>query len=538
MRFLPVTSRTLLVELDDLEQTLALFDALRAAGPPQIAEIVPAARTLMVRAAPGHQADGALAGAIAALAPPAGAPRPAPSGDPVEIPMVYDGADLGDVAAHLGLTRAEVIAAHQAATWTVAFCGFAPGFAYMTGDDPRFDLPRRASPRTRIPAGSVALAGRFCGVYPQETPGGWQLLGRTEMPMWDLARDPPALLRPGMRARFVAATPRQSAGRTSAQPDAQPRAHAAQPRPDENGGAPALRVLSSPFPLLFQDRGRPGQTGQGVSASGALDQGAMARANRAVGNRSGQAVLELTLGPVRLQALAPVVLALTGAATARIDGTPIPPGAAFAMDAGDVVTVAAPEAGMRSYLALRGGYRVAPVMGSAATDTLAFVGPAPLAEGAIIGAAAARAAAAVAATALPEPQPALPRADAVVTLPVTLGPRTDWFAPEIVARFLSQDWQVTPHSSRVGIRLQGDRSLTRDDAAELPSEGTETGAIQVPHSGQPVVFLADHPLTGGYPVIATLHPAALDLAGQIPPGARIRFVADGPFRPIIPTRSR
>ena len=119
---------------------------------------------------------------------------------------------------------------------------------------------------------------------------------------------------------------------------------------------------------------------------------------------------------------------------------------------------------------------------------------------------------------------------------MTLGPRTDWFTPQMVQHFLTQEWLVTPQSSRVGIRLSGEQPMTRPDANELPSEGTETGAIQIPHSGQPVLFLADHPLTGGYPVIATLMPQALDLAGQIPPGARIRFAAAAPFATIDPTR--
>jgi allophanate hydrolase subunit 2 len=114
-----------------------------------------------------------------------------------------------------------------------------------------------------------------------------------------------------------------------------------------------------------------------------------------------------------------------------------------------------------------------------------------------------------------------------------LGPRTDWFPEAAVALLLEQDWEVTPQSSRVGIRLRG-QPLVRTDARELPSEGTERGAIQVPHSGQPVLFLADHPLTGGYPVIATVLPEALALAGQIPPGARIRFSATRPFSPIEP----
>lgn len=516
MRFLPIGPRSLLAELADLDETLALFDALNADPIPGVAEIIPAARTLMIRTAPGVAADAALAGEIAARKPAPGTPPAARATETVELPVIYDGEDLADVARLMDLSVPEVIAAHQAATWQVAFCGFAPGFAYMTCDDPRFDLPRRSSPRTRIPAGSVALAGRFCGIYPQETPGGWQLIGRTEVPMWDLSRDPPALLRPGVRCRFI------EGGAKLHPVAAVPQSH-----PDQG-----LRITATAFPLVFQDDGRAGQGGQGVSASGALDMGALHRANRALGNPPGTPALEITLGPVRLLADEPMVLALAGAAVAQVAGQTIAPGAAFALDAGDEVRIDPPQAGMRSYLALRGGYEVAPVLGSAATDTLAFVGPEALKSGAVI-APAHRPAAAVG---QPEAQPALPKPGDLVELPVTLGPRADWFTPEMVSHFLTQEWLVTPQSSRVGIRLSGEQPMTRPDANELPSEGTETGAIQIPHSGQPVLFLADHPLTGGYPVIATLLPQALDLAGQIPPGARIRFTAAAPFATIDPTR--
>lgn len=512
MQFLPIGPRTLLVELDDLDQTLALFDALLAEPLPGVSEMIPAARTLMIRTVPGVAADAVLAAAIRARAPAPGGSRDVGEVEVVEIPMTYDGEDLEDVARHLGLGIRELIAAHQEATWQVAFCGFAPGFAYMTCDDPRFELPRRPTPRTRIPAGSVALAARFCGIYPQDTPGGWQLIGTTRVPMWDLSRDPPALLRPGVRVRFVEGVARIHPVATPSRPE----------------GNPVLTLLASAFPPVFQDEGRLGQGGQGVSTSGALDMGALHRANRAVGNPAQAAVLELTLGPVRLRAEAPVTLALTGAGQAQVAGHMIPRGAAFALDAGDEVLILPPEAGMRSYLALRGGFAVQPVLGSCATDTLAFVGPDPVQPGTGLGAGGLE----TMATGEPELQPELPRSGDLVELPVTLGPRTDWFTPEMVQHFLSQEWLVTPQSSRVGIRLEGAEPLTRPDARELPSEGTETGAIQIPHSGQPVLFLADHPLTGGYPVIATLMPEALDLAGQIPPGARIRFTAAAPFAPI------
>jgi len=120
----------------------------------------------------------------------------------VEIPVVYAGADLLLVAAHTGLSVAQVIAAHTGTEWKVGFTGFAPGFAYLIGGDPRLVVPRRAEPRPRVTAGSVALAGPYSGVYPTESPGGWQLIGHTDLPLWDLQRDPPAVLRPGMRVRF------------------------------------------------------------------------------------------------------------------------------------------------------------------------------------------------------------------------------------------------------------------------------------------------------------------------------------------------
>ncbi len=392
----------------------------------------------------------------------------------------------------------------------------------MTCDDPLFDVPRRPTPRTKIPAGSVALAGRFCGIYPQETPGGWQLLGTTKVPMWDLSRTPPALLRPGVRARFVARTAEVYPSVTIKKEEAV-----------VDGG---LKIISTAFPILFQDEGRTGQSELGVSAAGALDVGALHRANRAVGNPSRTPALEVTLGPVRLEAREPLTLSLAGAAQkieilANGVTVPVAPGAAFALDAGDEVLIHPPARGMRSYLAIRGGFAVTAVLGSAATDTLAFIGPEPLKNGALLAAAHAPAEA----VGMPEAPPPLPGAGELVELPVTLGPRTDWFTPEMVEVFLTQEWLVTPQSSRVGIRLQGAEPLTRKDTTELPSEGTEVGAIQIPHSGQPVLFLADHPLTGGYPVIATLLPEALDLAGQIPPGARIRFTATRPFAPIIPS---
>ncbi|RCV54589.1 5-oxoprolinase subunit B family protein [Marinitenerispora sediminis] len=191
----------LLVEVDGLDDVLALQAALYADLPPGVTEIVPAARTVLVRIQPETTDITALAAAIRGLRP--SRRRHGDAGE-VRIPVQYDGADLVDVARHTGMTEHEIVEAHTRASWTVAFCGFAPGFGYLVGDDPRLHVPRRSESRTRVPAGAVALAGEFTGVYPRQSPGGWQLIGSTDVAVWDLERDPPGLLRPGVRVRFVA----------------------------------------------------------------------------------------------------------------------------------------------------------------------------------------------------------------------------------------------------------------------------------------------------------------------------------------------
>ncbi|ASU84536.1 allophanate hydrolase subunit 1 [Nocardiopsis gilva YIM 90087] len=198
MRVLSCADAGVLIEVADLDEVLALHGALSEDPPPGVAEVVPAARTVMVRLAEDGDAA-AVAAAVRRLRPRAVRPD---SVDEAEIEVDYSGADLADISAHTGISERDVVAAHTGAVWTVAFCGFAPGFGYLVGGDPRLDVPRRAEARTRVPAGAVALAGRFTGVYPRSSPGGWQLLGHTDAVIWDLERDPPGLLRPGMRLRF------------------------------------------------------------------------------------------------------------------------------------------------------------------------------------------------------------------------------------------------------------------------------------------------------------------------------------------------
>ena len=546
MRWLPLGSGAVLLELDDLAQAMALHRQLLAEPIAGVAELVPAARTLLLKLAPGQAPDARLQDALRARWERARAQRALPQpGRVVEIAVRYDGADLPEVAELLGISVREVVARHTGQPWQAAFAGFAPGFVYLAGGHPCFQLPRRPSPRTRVPAGSVALAGHFSAIYPNASPGGWQLIGTTDARLWDLQRPEPALVQPGFEVQFrdaaeegrvVSLPPAGGLEKGLAGPTGSPPAAPSEALGRKAPGGPAIEVLQPGLQTLVQDGGRRGQAGLGISASGALDRGALRAANRLAGNPVDTPVLENLLGGLRLRSHGRTTLGVAGATLAlQVESTSgarrvLRSPATVALDDGDVLSLAAPEAGVRAYVALRGGWQVAPVLGSASRDTLARIGPPPLQAGdrlAVGGVAPDR----LQAVALPELDggPSLPRPGSLVTLDVVLGPRTDWFTPEAVELLQRQEWQVTPQSDRVGMRLQGAEPLARARSEELPSEGTVAGALQVPANGQPLLFLADHPLTIGYPVIAALASHHLDLAAQIPVGCRLRFRVVAPF---------
>ena len=192
MKLLPCGDRAVLLDCGSLEEAAGWFAALADLDP------VLGAQTVLVRGKPAE-----LRATLAARKP----LRPAVAADTTEVVITvrYDGPDLADVASLTGLTEDEVVAAHTATAWTVGFGGFAPGFAYLVAGEPRLRVPRRDTPRPSVPAGSVGLAGDFSGIYPRSSPGGWQLIGRTDAELFDVTRDPPALLQPGMRVRFEVA---------------------------------------------------------------------------------------------------------------------------------------------------------------------------------------------------------------------------------------------------------------------------------------------------------------------------------------------
>jgi len=273
-----------------------------------------------------------------------------------------------------------------------------------------------------------------------------------------------------------------------------------------------IEVLDPGALTTVQDLGRPGQAHLGVPRSGALDAAALALANRLVGNPETAAGLETTLTGTRFRLTRGCRLAVTGAdALVQVDRRPVAWGAAVSVPAGAVVEVGAARSGLRSYVAVAGGIDVDPVLGSRSTDLLSGLGPAPLVAGQVLPIG-----------------PAYDEAPAVeaVRLPygevlrVHLGPRADWFTPDAVAALDGAAYEVAPASNRIGLRLVGPR-LDRSRPGELPTEPMVLGAIQVPPSGQPVVFLHDHPTTGGYPVIAVVRTADLGICAQARPGEQL-----------------
>lgn len=520
LRLLACGERALLVECLSLAAATDL--RLRLTGPSRPAALEDAvlgARSVLVVATAASRLNELRAVVQRLGGPqPLGDPDTAETDDGVEITVDYAGADLDEVARLTGLTTEEVVNAHTGTTWRVGFAGFAPGFAYLVGGDPRLRVPRRATPRVRIPAGSVALADGFSGIYPRSSPGGWQVIGITDTPLWDLTRDPPALLTPGREVRFAARRHGERAHPTGL---SRPRPPLPQPPQAESPrtGPPyaELEVLASPRPVLVQDAGRPGLSHLGVSPSGAADHAAYQLGARLLGQAGDRAALEIVLGELVVRAHGSLTAALTGAALpAEVDGRAVGHGAPFLVRDGQVLRLGRPAQGLRTYLSVRGGIAVPPVLGSRSRDTLAALGPEPVTPGDRLPVGWSDAWPTV------DVAPVAPLPTGVVALRATWGPDSDRLDRR---ELLCAQWTVAPDSDRVALRLaRGGGSRLGSafaDTTEVPPAGIVRGAIQLPPSGLPVVFLDDHPVTGGYPVVAVLDAASCDRAAQLRPGANV-----------------
>ena len=557
-RLLPMGDRALLAEVGSLDAVLALHAALEASRPPGVVDLVPAARTVLVRVDPRVLPLAAARAWVDRTTASTDAAAPAArDADRVELDAEYAGPDLAETATLLGLSPDALVARHSAAEWTVAFTGFAPGFGYLVSPDWPHDVPRLASPRTRVPAGAIGLAGAFSGAYPRDTPGGWRLIGTTPALLFDPDAASPALLAPGTRVRFrpvraevVAApgsaavpvpgpaaapapAPPGAAGPAptptpaltpaplrAAEPPPAPTPTPAPPRPStQPAAARAVRIVEPGLLATIQDLGRAGAAALGVAPSGALDRGALRTANRLVGNPEGAAGIEVTMGGLRAVAEHDLWFAVAGAwGPLRIDGRELDPYEAHEWPAGGELHLDWFTHGARAYLAVRGGLDGMPVLGSRASDLLAGLGSAPLRADALVGV---RDEASVAIPA-PAISPWGAPHDDLIEVELAPGPRAAWFAPSAARDLFESVWTVSNDADRVGVRLDGP-ALARAREGELPSEGMVPGALQVPPTGRPTILLADGPVTGGYPVIAVATDASLDAIAQARPGTRLRF---------------
>jgi KipI family sensor histidine kinase inhibitor len=452
------------------------------------------------------------------------------SGRTVDVAVQYGGEagpDLIEVARYAGVSPDVAVGVHSGAAYRVFMLGFLPGFAYMGTVDTTIAMPRRETPRVRVPAGSVGIAGQQTGVYPRESPGGWRLIGRTNARVFDASRSETCLFAPGDVVRFTPAD-RLDFGR--AQPSdrladggsAFDFAQAREDPPRRNDRA--SRHVTVMRPGLFttiQDRGRWGHQSDGVPVGGALDRVSHGAANALVGNDADAATLEIALLGPEIRFESDAVVAVTGADLgARVDGSEVTPNSSVACRRGSVLRFGERRSGARAYVGFDGGLDVDRVLGSRATTVLCGLGGV---DGRAL----------VAGDRLPlgvSQRPGrlrrvvdaapMPRSGARVR--VLPGPHQEFFPDHAFDRLQRTRFIVTPRSDRMGYRLEGAR-LPRLERREMISDAAFVGGIQVPSSGEPIVLMADRQTTGGYPQIATVITADLPLAGQLAPGDWIEF---------------
>jgi KipI family sensor histidine kinase inhibitor len=464
--------------------------------------------------------DSALVAHVLREAQLAGTSHVRSSSSLIEVPVVYGGEhgpDLEQIAARAGISVQDVVERHASREYHVYMLGFLPGFAYLGLVDESIAAPRRAEPRVRVPAGSVGIAGHQTGIYPRESPGGWQLIGRTPLEVFDPARIPASIFAAGDRVRFMPMSARDVDGftRSKTRVTSNPAAALA-------GPARHVTVVKPGLLTTVQDLGRWGHQAAGVAVSGPMDEVSFRLANMIVGNPSGAAALEATvLGP-ELRIETEAIMAVTGADLgATLDGEPFPLNGAILCSAGSTMRCGERRNGARAYVAFDGGIGTPPILGSRATHALCELGGAasrPLKAGDVIPLQSRSAAAP-----RTKPRAVGPTAMGGARLRVLLGPQDEFFAPAAVETLQRTRFTITAQSDRMGYRLAGRAHIERGLQQEMISDATFAGAIQVPPSGDPILLMADRQTSGGYPQIATVITADLPLAGQLAPGDWVEF---------------
>ena len=514
VRIVPFGDRAFLVETADVASAHSLAGILEARktsgdAPTGVDEVVVGLASVLVMFDP--QSDTTDAGTCADWV--AETVRTGPSASTSSthlprshvLPVVFDGADLAEVAAVVGQPVGRVVELMVSAEFEVAFVGFAPGFPYLTGLPAELaGLGRRATPRTSVPAGSVAVAAGFASIYPRSTPGGWHLLGRTAESLFDPDVPPHSRVAPGDKVRF-------KPGDASL-----PRRQDDDVRPPIRADGRCLEVLEPGLSTTVQDDGRRGWAHVGVPAAGGADLRSLSLANLLLGNRFDAAALECTAsGPVvRMfgDGHLAVVGARSGAVDITVDGHPVADGAVLPVADGQVVRVGRVRHGLRAYLAVAGGLATPMVLGSRSSDTLAGLGPGAVRVG----------------DRLARGEPGRARG----ALEPTRGPIHGPTVLRVVAGphgspgggLTTAGWMVGTAVDRIGVRLTAAGRSRLDAGRPRSSTPMMTGAVQVPPDGHPIILLPDHATVGGYPVVACVVTSDLPLLGQLAPGDEVAFV--------------
>ncbi|THF69692.1 5-oxoprolinase subunit PxpB [Deinococcus sp. Arct2-2] len=434
-------------------------------------------------------------------------------GRSLEIPVRYDGEDLEEVAAHTGLSAAEVVRLHSAPAYHVYAVGFTPGFPFLGEVTPSLRLPRRSTPRAGVPFNAVAIAAAQSCVYVLPSPGGWHLLGTALTTIYDPNRPQPFLISPGDSVRFVPAY-----GASPPLPEVRPLWPAASHHP-------ALRVVKPGLLDVLVDAGRFRQAHYGLARSGPLDARSADLANRLAGNLPGTPLLELTLLGPKLLALQDVTLAVAGyGMVPRVNGQATAAQARFLLRAGQTLDFKPTDQGARSYLAVAGGLETQPFLGSSSVDRTGRIGR-PLQAGDVLGLSGSgvgdvRTLPPGRIEALSSPPP--PSLPSEATLRLLPGPQASFAALVALA---SAPFRVSS-GDRMGIRLSGPEV----PGGQVISEATPHGAVQVTPAGQPILLLADRGRIGGYHKPAVIHPEDLPLAAQLRPNqlVHLRPYVSGP----------
>jgi antagonist of KipI len=487
-------------------RAIAIASAVRATGIAGVRDVVSTFRSVAVYFDPLATDIRALRDSLEQAAASAGEVG---RGKQIEVPVAYggeSGPDLGEVAAFAGLTPAQVIARHAAADYRVYMLGFLPGFAYMGVVAPEIAAPRRAAPRLRVPAGSVGIAGPQTAVYPRDSPGGWQIIGRTAIEVFDPARTPPALFAPGDSVRVV---PDSSSVRLK--PDTTYPSHSSYPSHPSyvvSGFSRTITVLRPGLFTTIQDSGRWGQQGIGVPVGGAMDLVSHRMANALVGNARDAAALEATLLGPELRIEQDTTIAISGAdLSATIDGAHVALDTATRCRSGAVLRFGDRRHGARAYVAFDGGITM---HGSPDGRARPLVAGKPFSLGPSMPARRST-------TLHVAPHP-----NVGVRVRVLPGPQQDFFTQAAFDTLERCRYTVSTQSNRMGYRLQGE-PIPRGGDREMISDATFPGAIQIPASGAPILLMADRQTTGGYPQIAVVITADLPRAAQLAPGDWIEF---------------